>query len=185
MGTSNVWNDSVGRGMIEPADRAGLLAAGTEILSREGLYLDACRWDDWLALYCEDCEFWAPAWKSDTEMTDDPNREISIFYFASRAGLEDRVWRIRSGDAPSLNPLPRTTHIVSNPVLADDATEGLMTLHSAWTCHLFSLRNKTQHVFFGRNTHHLVRDANGWRIQRKKIVLMNDFVPGMIDVFCV
>ncbi len=171
--------------MTENMDRNSLLAAGRAVLAHEGLYLDERRWDDWLALYCEDCEFWAPAWKDDTEMTDDPNREISIFYFKSRAGLEDRVWRIRSGEAPSLNPLPRTTHQITNSVLADGATADAMTLHSAWTCHVFSLRNKTQHVFFGRNRHELARIDGDWRIRRKKIVLMNDYVPGMVDVFCV
>lgn len=171
--------------MSDGPDRAELLAAGTEVLSREGLYLDERRWDEWLALYCEDCEFWAPAWKSDTEMTDDPNREISIFYFASRAGLEDRVWRIRSGEAPSLNPMPRTTHVTSNSVLGEDATAVSMVLHSAWTCHVFSLRKKTQHVFFGRHTHELDLTKGEWRILRKKTVLMNDYVPGIIDVFCV
>lgn len=171
--------------MSEGLDRAALLAAGTEVLSREGLYLDERRWDEWLSLYCEDCEFWAPAWKSDMEMTEDPDREISIFYFASRAGLEDRVWRIRSGEAPSLNPMPRTTHVTSYPVLGEGATKDAMTLHAAWSCHVFSLRNKTQHVFFGRHKFALVRMAGDWRIKTKKIVLMNDYAPGMIDVFCV
>lgn len=105
--------------MTEGADKAALLAAGTEVLNREGLYLDERRWDDWLALFREDCIFWAPAWKTDNELTDDPMREVSAFYFKSRAGLEDRVWRIRSGDAPSLNPLPRTTHTISNSVLEE------------------------------------------------------------------
>jgi 3-phenylpropionate/cinnamic acid dioxygenase small subunit len=171
--------------MTGEIDRVALLAAGTELLAREGLYLDEQRWDEWLALYCEDCEFWAPAWKNNTEMTADFNREISIFYFKSRAGLEDRVWRIRSGEAPSLNPVPRTTHVVSNALLSDDAADDAMTLHSAWTCHVYFLRNKTQHVFFGRQSHALVRSEAGWRIQRKKVVLMNDYVPAMIDVFCV
>lgn len=171
--------------MTDAAERAGLLAAGTDLLNREGLYLDERRWDDWLALYCEDCEFWAPAWKTDTDLTDDFNREVSMFYFKSRAGLEDRVWRIRSGEAPSLNPLPRTTHQTTNAVLDDGATAVAMTLHSAWTCHVFFLRNKTQHVFFGRHTHELVRIDGDWRIRRKKTVMMNDYVPAMIDVFCV
>ena len=28
---------------------------------REALFLDEQRWDDWLALYAEDVEYWAPA----------------------------------------------------------------------------------------------------------------------------
>lgn len=171
--------------MTGPVDRAALLAAGTDLLNREGLYLDDRRWDDWIALFQEDCEFWAPAWKTDTALTDDPIREISIFYFKSRAGLEDRVWRIRSGEAPSLNPLPRTTHTISNLVLEEGATADAITLHAAWTCHVFFLRNRTQHVFFGRRTDELARVDGAWRIKRKRVVLMNDYVPAMIDVFCV
>lgn len=171
--------------MSGAVDRAALLAEGRELLDSEAFCLDMRRWEDWLALYREDCEFWAPAWKTDNDLTDDPMREVSVFYFKSRAGLEDRIWRIQSGEAPSLNPLPRTTHTISNTVLAGGATDDAMTLHSAWTCHVFFLRNRTQHVFFGRRTDELVRDGGGWRIQRKTVVLMNDYVPAMIDVFCV
>ncbi len=171
--------------MDKAMEKEALLAAGTELLSREAMYLDEQRWDEWLALYCEDCEFWAPAWKSDTELTNDVNREISIFYFESRAGLEDRVWRIQSGQGPAVSPMPRTTHMIANTVIDDGATDAAMTLRSSWTCHVFSLRDKSQHVFFGRHEHGLIRDSGAWRIKRKKIVLMNDYVPSMLDVFCV
>jgi len=171
--------------MTAGPDKAALLAAGTDLLNREALYLDERRWADWLSLYQEDCIFWAPAWKTDTELTNDYIREISIFYFKSRSGLEDRVWRIESGEAPSLNPLPRTTHSFTSSVLEEGANEDAMTLHSAWNCHVFFLRNRTQHVFFGRRTDDLVATPEGWRIQRKKVLLMNDYVPAMIDVFCV
>ena len=171
--------------MTGSADRAALLAAGTDLLSCEARYLDERDWDAWLDLYLEDCEFWAPAWKTDDTLTADFNREISVFYFASRAALEDRVWRIRSGEAPSINPLPRTTHVIANTVLEDGATGEAMTLHSGWTCHVYFIRNRTQHVFFGRRTDELVLRDGAWRIRRKKVVLMNDYVPAMIDVFCV
>ena len=34
-------------------------------------------WDDWLALYTEDCEFWVPAWKSEDTPTADPGAEVA------------------------------------------------------------------------------------------------------------
>jgi len=43
----------------------GSLAAGVELVHREARLLDEQRWDDWLALYAEDCEYWMPAWKAD------------------------------------------------------------------------------------------------------------------------
>jgi 3-phenylpropionate/cinnamic acid dioxygenase small subunit len=162
-----------------------LLREGVDLLNREARYLDERLWDEWLELYCEDCLFWAPAWRDDNELTSNFEREVSIFYFKSRAGLSDRVWRIRSGQAPSLTPLSRTTHVIANTVLDEKSSADSMTLHSAWTCHVYSLRTRTQHVFFGRHQHDLVLEGDDWRIKRKKIVLMNDYVPGMIDVFCV
>ena len=78
-----------------------------------------------------------------------------------------------------------TTHLIANPVLDVCATGDAMVVRSAWTCHIYTLRNRTQHVFFGRYEHHLVRLGGDWRIQHKKITLMNDFVPAMLDVFCV
>ncbi len=170
--------------MIDPAEWE-LLAQGTDVLSREALYIDMRRWDDWIALYDEAAVLWAPAWRTDDEMTDNVKREISLFYFETRAGIEDRVWRIRRNSAPALTPLPRTTHVVTNTVFDTPPGDMEMTLHSAWTCHVYSLRDKTQHAFFGRYEHDLKRAGDGWRITRKKIILMNDFIPAMVDVFCV
>ena len=166
-------------------EQTDLLRAGADVLAREALYLDERRWDEWIALYCEDCEFWAPSWLSEDTLSADPNREISMFYFKARGGLEDRVWRIRSGQAAALSPMPRTSHQVSNVVLDGAVDADAMTVKSAFACHVYMIRNKTQHVFFGRYEHGLVRIDNEWRIRRKKITLMNDFVPSLLDVFCV
>lgn len=166
-------------------DPQALLAEGFDILSREAMYIDLRRWDDWIELYDEQAELWAPAWRTDTEMTEDIGREISLFYFKSRAGLEDRVWRIRTEKAPALFPLPRTTHVVTNSVFETPPKAEAMTLHSAWTCHVYSLRDRSQHAFFGRYEHDLKKQDGAWRITRKKIILMNDYIPAVIDVFCV
>ena len=31
-------------------------------LYREARHLDDREWDEWLAMYAEDCPFWMPAW---------------------------------------------------------------------------------------------------------------------------
>ena len=62
------------------------LAAGIELVHREARHLDEQRWDDWLALYTEDCEFWMPAWKADGTPTANPRTELSHIYYANRAG---------------------------------------------------------------------------------------------------
>ena len=42
-----------------------------------------------------------------------------------------------------------------------------------------------QYAFFGRYEHRLRRQGGHWQIARKKIVLMNERLPTMIDFYCV
>ena len=83
-------------------------------LYREGRLLDDREWDEWLALYHKEAEFWMPAWDDDDQLTGDPHSEISLIYYPNREGLEDRVYRIKTERSGASMPEPRTTHQVSN-----------------------------------------------------------------------
>ena len=163
---------------------SGALAEAAALLSLEAMLLDEQDGDGWLALYEADAEFWMPAWKSESDPTGDPLRELSLIYYASRAGLEDRVQRIRSGKSVASTPLRRTAHMVGS-VLLGAQENGLVTVKSSFSVHVYDTRQKTQHVFFGRTTHGLVRRDSGLRIRRKKILLANDCIPTMLDIYCV
>jgi len=162
---------------------AGLQEASA-LLSLEAMLLDEQDWDAWLALYVEDAEFWMPACKSEAEPTGDPLRELSLIYYDSRAGLEERVQRIRSGKSVAFTPLRRTAHMVGNVMLAGES-DGVFSVKSSFNVHVYDTRQKAQHVFFGRTTHGLVRRDGGLRIRRKKVILANDCIPTMLDVYCV
>lgn len=156
----------------------------TAILYAEAHALDRQDWDAWLALYADDAVFWIPAWPEAHRTTADPDTEISLVYCAARAGLEDRVWRVRSGLSVASAVLPRTAHAVTTSLLvAGDADSA--EVHSSFTSHVFDLKRGTQHAFFGRYEHRLRRTDAGWRITAKKIVLMNDRIPTMIDFYSV
>jgi 3-phenylpropionate/cinnamic acid dioxygenase small subunit len=157
-------------------------AAG--ILYREGHHLDRQHWDEWLALYCDDAVFWVPAWKGAHELVDSPDSEVSLMYYTARAGLEDRVWRVRSGLSAASSPLRRTSHSIGSVIIAGESAAGV-EIHSSWTCHVFDVRQAAQHVFFGRYEHRLRREAGLWKIAHKKIVLMNDRIPAMVDFYCI
>ena len=161
--------------------------AACEVVAREALLLDAQCWDDWLALYADDARFWLPAWTDDDRLAASPERELSLIYCSSRAGLEDRVWRVRSGLSVASRPLPRTTHAVTNSVArpAADPGDGDVLVESSWTCHVFGLKERTTHVFHGGYEHRLRRDGDAWRIAAKTIVLRNDTIPTMLDFYCV
>jgi 3-phenylpropionate/cinnamic acid dioxygenase small subunit len=160
------------------------LAAGIELVHREARLLDEQRWDEWLALYAEDCEYWMPAWKADGTLTTNPAAELSHIYYASRAGLEDRVVRIRSGKSAASTPIPRTAHILGS-VLALESPADRLRLSSTWVCHVFFPRSRESHAFFGRSEHELAQRDSDWRIAKKKILLQNDYIPTMLDVYCV
>ena len=78
-----------------------LLAAGSELLYREGYYLDRQQWQDWLALYTEDCVLWAPSWVGEHAQITDPQSEISLLYLNGRGRLLERVERFVSGASPA------------------------------------------------------------------------------------
>ncbi len=77
-------------------------------------YLDDKQWDQWLALYAQDVTFWMPSWDGDDELTQDPQTEISLIWYGSREGLEDRMFRIKTERSSASIPGTRTSHNLSN-----------------------------------------------------------------------
>jgi 3-phenylpropionate/cinnamic acid dioxygenase small subunit len=155
-----------------------------DLLYREAALLDEGAWDEWLALYAEDAVFWVPAWRGEATPTSDPDRELSLIYYESRAGLEDRVFRVRSGQSVASHPRPRCVHTVANVrVLAAEAEAA--ELAAAFTVHAHDVRAGRSHVFFGRYEHSFRLADGAWRIARKKILLLNDTIPAVLDFYSV
>jgi 3-phenylpropionate/cinnamic acid dioxygenase small subunit len=165
-------------------DRVALLAAGSELLFREAALIDRRDWDGWLALYLPDCVFWVPSWTGDDTMCRDPQRELSHIYYATRSGLEDRVWRIRSGLSIASIPMPRTMHAITNIRLVD-ATATTLSLEANWAVDVFSIKHQSSHRLFGRYEHRLTLVDGAWRIARKTAILLNDYLPSVIDIYSV
>lgn len=162
--------------------QASALQQASELLYREAAMLDQRRWDEWLALFTPDAQYWVPAWKNEDEATADPKRELSLIYYASRAGLQDRVWRVKSGRAVSSMVLPRTQHAVSNVrVVACDSLG--MQVEANWTTHQYLPKDRSVEVFFGRYEHGLRREGEGWLIASRKALLLNDYLPARLDFY--
>ena len=161
------------------------LAAATDLVLREALYLDERRWDDWLALYREDAVFWVPAWKDEDTATEDPENEVSLIYISARAQLEERVARVRSGRSAASAPLPRTAHGVSNIVLVPGDAADTLTVRSQATTHIFDVKRRESFTYFGPCEHRLVLTDGEWRIKRKKIVVLNDYLTTIVDFYSV
>lgn len=161
-----------------------LLAVTRHLIALEGSALDEQRWDDWLALYQPDCEFWVPTWVEEGRLAQDPQTELSQIYYTSRTGLEDRLDRIRSGKSPASTPLRRTTHLSGNVIVLPVSHARDIQARASWTCHVFDPSSKGTFVLFGRAEYRLVRRADDWGIASKKVVVNNDYLPAMVDIYC-
>jgi len=153
-----------------------------DFLHSEQRALDDKAWDSWLEHYDEEAEYWVPSWDVDGELTVDPQAEISLVYYARRDGLEDRVFRINTerSSASSL-PEPRTQHMLSNlEVLATSGQDAEVRYN--WMTN--SVRYNSVDTYFGTAFVTLVRGEEGaLKIMRKKIVLKNDYIHHVVDIY--
>ena len=152
-----------------------------QFLHAEARLLDDKDWQAWLEYYAPDAEFWMPSWDDDDKLVTDPQTEISLIYYAHRGGLEDRIFRIGTerSSATSL-PEPRTSHNISNVEILSQVG-GECRLRFNWAT--FSFRYKTVDTYFGTSFYTL--DTTGHRplIKRKKVVLKNDYIHHVIDIY--
>jgi 3-phenylpropionate/cinnamic acid dioxygenase small subunit len=160
--------------------------AALRTVYREALHLDRREWKQWLALYTEECVFWVPSWRDETTLVEDPRREISFIYAASRKVLEERVSRIAGGKSITMVPPVRTVHAISNPLEEPASQAGRRRIVSAWTNHVFDPRRQSPKVLFGHYEHELVGGPGGEvRIASKKVVLANDEVETVLDIYSI
>ena len=159
-----------------------LFVEATRLVEREGWLLDTREWDAWLDLYLPDAEYWLPCYLEDGSLTSDPQSQISLIYYDSRAGLEDRIYRIRTDQSLASRPLPRTAHTVNvgNIYQADD---GSVVVNSSWSS--FSYRLEQTYNFFGTQEHILKLGDQGLKIASRRILVMNDNIPCPLDVYSV
>jgi 3-phenylpropionate/cinnamic acid dioxygenase small subunit len=170
--------------MSLPPDNLELRESVSELLFEEADAIDQQRWDDWLALFEPDAQYYAPTWEGDNDLTSDPKKEISLIYCGSREQLAERVWRIRSGLSSSLARMPRTCHLVSNirtGKLCDDTLAVTANFHTD----TFKHEEKDSTAFFGRYIYQLKYADTGLTIQHKKIIVYNDIIPRQMDIFSI
>ncbi|MEI3850797.1 MULTISPECIES: benzoate 1,2-dioxygenase small subunit [Ensifer] len=149
-------------------------------LYREARLLDDREWDEWLTCYAPDVTYWMPAWDDDDQLTEDPQSEISLIFYPSRDGLEDRVFRIKTERSGASTPEPRTSHNVTNVELVTDRGE---EADVRYNFHTLNHRYKVTDHFFGTMFVTLRKSGDGLVISQKKIVLKNDYIRQVIDVY--
>ncbi|WP_298397693.1 benzoate 1,2-dioxygenase small subunit [Sphingobium sp.] len=151
-----------------------------DFLHREARLLDDRQFEEWLTCYSPKAVYWMPAWDDDDELTEDPQKEISLIYYPNRDGLEDRVFRIRTERSSASMPEPRTSHNIANVEITGEK-DGVIDVRFNW--HTLAHRYKETMSFFGTSFYQI--DATGEQplITNKKVVLKNDYIRQVIDVY--
>ena len=150
-------------------------------LYAEARALDDREWDAWLACYATHATFHMPAWDDDDTLTENPLTEISLIYYGSKQGLEDRVFRIRTerSSATSL-PEPRTSHNISNvEIISQEGGE--LKLRFNWFN--LSFRYKATDSVFGTSFYTIDTTGECWLITAKKVVLKSDYIHHVVDIY--
>ncbi|MCL7461339.1 benzoate 1,2-dioxygenase small subunit [Pseudomonas sp. NW5] len=151
-----------------------------DFLYREARYLDDKQFDEWLELYAPSATFWMPCWDDNDELVENPQTEISLIWYGNRGGLEDRVFRIKTERSSASIPDTRTSHNINNIEVVEQG-EGFVKVRFNW--HTLSFRYKVTDHFFGTSFYTIdTRGANPL-ITEKKVVLKNDYVRQVIDIY--
>jgi len=138
-------------------------------LFHEARLMDKHQFGDWMALWDAECLYWVPCNSEDVN----PDRELSIIY-ETHDQIQERVRRLSGKFAHAQQPKSRLIRVLSNIeiVSADDTT-----VTGTSTFVLGEVRLNRQMVWFGRNEHVLVRTAEGLRMRRKKVFVLNNDTP--------
>ena len=151
-----------------------------QFLYREARFLDDEQWDDWLQCYAPSASFWMPAWDDDDRLTEDPQSEISLIYYPDRQGLEDRVFRIKTERSSATMPDTRTSHNICNiEIVERDGNQA--TVRFNWNT--LSFRYKTNYSYFGTSRYVIDFSGTEPKILSKYVVLKNDYINQVIDVY--
>ncbi len=151
-----------------------------QFLYRMAELCDSQAWDEYLDLFDEHSEFHVPQWDSEHSYTTDTKRGMSLIYYANRSGLEDRVFRLRTGRSAASTPMPRTLHQITNVRLAE-RDDGQLEVKANWVT--FHYRFGASDNFYGHATYRLRAAGDSWKITRKHVVLLNDTINSVLDFY--
>ena len=135
-------------------------------LLHEARLLDEGKFDDWLALFTPDARYWVPSEPDQANPLD----TVSLIY-DDRQLLETRVRRLASPRIYSQEPRSRTSRIVTNVSIEEDADDVFTLVRSKFM--LVEFRRNEQRLFGGTSFHRLTVAGSELKIAWKRVDLVN------------
>src|ERR671910_303726 len=150
----------------------------TEFLYREAELLDERRYQDWLALLTDDVRYWMPMRRNvkygEAEREFTRSRSDINWFDKGKETLERRVKQIETGIHWAEEPVSRISHLVTN-VQVQSAEPSLAAAQDVSVTSRFLIyRNRVEtetDILVGRREDQLRRNAAGWLLARRKIIL--------------
>jgi benzoate/toluate 1,2-dioxygenase beta subunit len=144
------------------------------LLFREARLLDEGRFDNWLAMFAEDCRYWVPIGD------DDAPTEPSLVD-DDRARLEERIYRLTATPAYAQRPVSRTQHNISNVEIVESSERDAEV-----RCNLLVVELRggdatqaglgKQRMLAARCLYRFTGGPD-WRIQLRKLILIDRDLP--------
>lgn len=132
-----------------------------DFLFREARIIDERRWDDWLALFADDAEYWVPQqWGQES-----PKDHVSLFYETVQL-LRMRTDRLERDLAPLEWPKTRTNHHLTNITVDEDLTSHAYLIFAEY-------RRDELRWFSARSTWQLRQVGEAFQIASKRVDLLN------------
>lgn len=153
---------------MSATDDTVLRARVEAFLVHEAALLDERRYAEWIELFTPDGIYWVPANRDDS----DPKNHVSLIYDDVRR-LRERLVRAGSGMFWAQDPPTRATRMVGNLSVQADAGGLLATSKLI----LVTQRRGQSQVLSGTCRHQLVEQADGFRIRRKTVLLIQNDEP--------
>ena len=145
---------------------ASLIEQVTQFIYKEARLQDDHQYDAWESLWTADGVYWVPA----NGDGGDPEQVMSIIY-DNRSRIALRIRQFHTGKRFSQTPRSRLRRLVSNiEVLREEGDEILVTAN-AMVC---ESQTRGDFTWASRNEYLLRRDADGLRMARKTVVLVNN-----------
>ena len=140
-----------------------------DFLLHEARLLDEAKFDDWLALFTHDAQYWVPSEPNQQS----PHDTVSLMYDDRRL-LETRVRRLASPRIYSQEPRSRTSRIVANVTLEESGPDYALVRSKFM---MIEFRRNEQRLFGGTCFHRLLRHDGALRIRLKRVDLLNCDAP--------
>jgi dibenzofuran dioxygenase subunit beta len=152
------------------------------LLIDEYWLLDNDRLEDWLALMTEDVRYWGPVRADLGRDGEDFARPHLLTHFdETRATMQLRVARLRTGSAHAEEPPSRVRHFVSNVKVVEEPTFDRVRVASNFI--VFRSRSGREENFFvGTRRDEWLRTGDGWRLAERMVLFDHDVIEN-ITVF--